>query len=1246
MRDKVSYLAITVIAISLLGSLVNGEPIDRTPPPLTSPRRDVRPFEYVEAKVPIYRAAGGTELIGQMQKPLDPIESSKHFVHPQHLDVQLVISEPDLGGKPIAFNWDERGRLWVAVTRDYPNNLQPQGQGNDRILICEDTDGDGRIDKIKVFADRLSIPTSFIFAYGGIVVHCPPHTFFLRDLDGDDRADEWHTLITGWGTYDTHAGPSNLIYGLDNWIYGTVGYAGFQGTIAGESFRFGQGIYRFRLENDPANPKAPPRVSQFEFLRSTTNNTWGLGISEEGEIFASTANGNPSVYLDIPNRYYEKVQGWSAGPLLMIAESARFYPITDKVRQVDFHGRFTAASGHMLYTARRYPQAYWNRAAFVAEPTGHLVATMLLERHGSGYRSRYGWNLIASDDEWCAPIAAAVGPDGNVWIIDWYSYIVQHNPTPPGFRTGRGNAYETPLRDYTHGRIYRLVQKNAPPYRSPNLSAAGSAEWAKQLRNDNLFWRLHAQRLLVENRCLDVVSDLAQMLDDRSLDACGLNTTVIHALWTLHGLGVIRADGDAKVLAAVGRALQHPSYAVRKNAIQVLPATSQGRECLVNSGVLKDSDSLVRKVAWLRLADMPSDPLAITFLAEQFLNNSISEDRGLLDAYTIAAATHANDWFAALSKRKIQQLDGPWYAVFERVMTHTARRHAQRDVETLLTYLDKWPTSTQEAILSIWIRSATKPMELSQENQRRLEQLIEKVPKTTRRLLLTLAARWNSPVARKHISEIVSDLRREITDEALDTSKRLESARLLLFLARDDDEILKFLESLINPQSPPEWIEGLANVLAESNRGDLSKRLTKLLPQLTPAGRKALIKVFLTRQDWLPAFLDALNQGTISSRDLSLEDRQSLLHISDKRLAPLVRKALSATGGLPNPDRQKVIDSLLYVVKTKGNAEAGKTVFQNHCAKCHTYQGTGNKIGPDLTGMAVHSKEHLLIEILDPSRSVEGNYRQYLIATKSGQVLTGLLVAESKTAVELLDAEGKKHVLPRDEIEQIQASSKSLMPEGFEQQLKPQELADLLEFLTQRGKYIPLPLERAATMSSARGMFYRADARQERLVFPDWQPKIFRGVPFHVLDPQDGHKANVILLYSPQGTFPPKMPKSVDVPCNVAASAIHMLSGVSGWGFPLGEKGSVSLIVRLHYEDGRSEDHQLKNGEHFADYIRRVDVPGSEFAFALGQQQIRYLVIRPKRPDVVIRRIEFVKGPDNTAPIIMAVTAEASDSKQ
>jgi hypothetical protein len=172
-------------------------------------------------------------------------------------------------------------------------------------------------------------------------------------------------------------------------------------------------------------------------------------------------------------------------------------------------------------------------------------------------------------------------------------------------------------------------------------------------------------------------------------------------------------------------------------------------------------------------------------------------------------------------------------------------------------------------------------------------------------------------------------------------------------------------------------------------------------------------------------------------------------------------------------------------------------------------------------------------------------------------------------------------------------------------------------------------------------MFYSEDAPGERLVFEDWSPKTFEGVPFNLIDPRDDKVNNVILLYGPQGKIPPKMPKSASVPCNASAKAIHLLSGVSGWGFPYSEKGTVSLIVRLHYDDGKTEDHKLVNGEHFADYIRKVDVPGSQFAFALkGKQQIRYLAVRPERSEK-IKEIEFVKGPDSTAPVIMAVTIEA-----
>ena len=276
-------------------------------------------------------------------------------------------------------NWDERGRLWIAETVDYPNELQPAGKGRDRILICEDTDGDGMADKFTVFADKLSIPTSLTFANGGVIVHAGAAHAVPQATDGDDKADERKVLFTGWGTGDTHAGPSNLRYGLDNWIYGIVGYSGFNGTVGGEKHQFRQGFYRFK-----------PDGSKLEFLRSTNNNSWGVGFSEEGLLFGSTANGNPSVYMPIPNRYYEAVRGWSSTRAAAPSPTSnRFYPITDKVRQVDYHGGFTAAAGHALYTARTYPQANTGTAP-PSSPSRPAISsrTFTLQPDGSDFHSQ------------------------------------------------------------------------------------------------------------------------------------------------------------------------------------------------------------------------------------------------------------------------------------------------------------------------------------------------------------------------------------------------------------------------------------------------------------------------------------------------------------------------------------------------------------------------------------------------------------------------------------------------------------------------------------------------------------------------------------------------------------------------------------------------------------------------------------------------------------------------------------------
>jgi putative membrane-bound dehydrogenase-like protein len=1210
-------------------------PAFRDKPEMTALSKDVKPFEYVDANVPFYppspRWGVTAEPLKKMQKPLSPEESMKHYVHPADFEMKLFVDETHLGGKPICMNWDERGRLWVALTVDYPNNLQPDGKGNDKIVICEDTDGDGVADKFSVFADKLSLPTSMCFSNGGVIVTQPPHTLFLKSSKGDDKADIRKILFTGWGAGDTHAGPSNLRYGFDNWIYGIVGYSGFSGVVGGQKHRFIQGFYRFK-----------PDGSQLEFLRSTTNNSWGVGFSEEGLLFGSTANGCPSVYMPIPNRYYESVRGWSSRALQSIATSNKFYPITDKVRQVDYHGGFTAGAGHALYTARTYPKEYWNRTAFVCEPTGHLAATFELLPNGTDFRARYGWNLVAADDEWAAPIMAEVGPDGNVWVIDWYAYIVQHNPTPPGWKTGKGAAYETELRDKTHGRIYRLVCKNAKPAEKITLKDATPEKLVATLNNDNMFWRLHAQRLLVENGRLAKAAPLYTLVSKCSSDSNELDLGAVHGLWAMHGLGLIgneKGTGeDFGMKLALSCLTNSKSAAVRRNAALVLPQTKALPA--VRCAAVMDPDPQVRLAALLKLSEIPEDEEASSALVSLLKKSEDMTDRWIPDAIAIAGARHALGFLKDSGHSKDsyapRALD-----MIGRVAEHYARGGPTETVGSLLIALKNSEGKQVEEILDGLAKGWPKDKlaKLDGEAEIAMAVIFAHVSTGAKGQLVRLATVWGSKAFEKQAAEISKTLVATIGDEKQSDSERISAAKQLVeFRAADADTVTKLLESL-TPRTPPQIASGFIDALSASISPTVGPAVIERMESWSPTTRVAAVRLLLSRPDSTRALLDGLEKGQLQLGELSLDQKQALSVHPNPRIAFRARKILESGGALPNPDRQKVIDSLLSVTKRTGDATAGKAVFKKHCATCHMHGGEGSKIGPDLTGVAVHPKEHLIVDILDPSRSVEGNFRVYQIVKKDGGTLSGLLASESKTAVEVIDAEAKKHVLQRDDIEVLSASNKSLMPEGFEKQMSADELTNLLEFLTQRGRYLPLPIDKAATIVSTRGMFFADEGMMERLIFKDWSPKTFEDVPFLLVDPRDGKQPNVIMLYGPNGIKAPKMPKSARVPCNTSAKTIHLLSGVSGWGYPASAKGTVSMIVRLHYEDGKLEDHGLKNGEHFADYIRRVDVPGSKFAFALRNQQIRYLTVQPKRSDK-IKEIEFVKGPDDTAPIVMAVTVE------
>lgn len=576
------------------------------------------------------------------QLPFTAEESMKFIQTPAEFELELFASEPDIV-KPISFSFDERGRLWLLETVDYPNKILDGQPGNDRIKILEDTDGDGRADKFTVFAEHLNIPTSLVFANGGVIVSQAPHFLFLKDTDGDDKADVREILSTGWGTEDTHAGPSNLQYGPDNYIWGVLGYSGFEGEINGKPFKFSQGAYRFK-----------PDGSEFEYMTGSTNNTWGLGFSETFDVFGSTANNDPSWYLAIPNRYFEGIEGLPdserSGPGYQSA--ARFYAAhytTPYIRQVDVFGGYTAAAGHHLYTARAFPKEYWNRIAFLNEPTAHLIGQGVMEKDGASFVTRDGWNLLAGAEEWVAPVQAQVGPDGAVWVADWYNFIQQHNPTPPGHSVGRGNAYETQMRDHQRGRIYRVVYKDAPPAKKRSLSKSDPAGLIEALAADNMFWRITAQRLLVERAQNDVVPELLALVRNQSVDAIGTNGGALHALWTLHGLGELTSTNTEAYTAAV-EALKHPAAGVRKAAAMVLPHKPEASSAILSAGLPQDPDLHTRLAAILVLAEMPASPAIGEALYTESEKAENYEDKWLSRALYIAARRHEAGFMSSYRK--------------------------------------------------------------------------------------------------------------------------------------------------------------------------------------------------------------------------------------------------------------------------------------------------------------------------------------------------------------------------------------------------------------------------------------------------------------------------------------------------------------------------------------------------------------------------------------------------------------------
>ena len=565
---------------------------------------DIPFLTYQEDKEKHFHNFEQRKTLQLIQNQLSPEESANCIILPEGFDAQLFAHEPNIAN-PIDMTWDDQGRMYVAVTLDYPYIQQ---YGSDRIIICEDKDGDGRADKFTTFADGFSLITSLCWVNGGIILAQAPDMYFLKDTDGDDKADIIKRINSGWGIGDTHGGPSNLKYGLDNKIYGCVGGGGY----TDDKGRFSAGIWRMDVDG-----------SNITRISNIAGNSWGLGISEDFELFASSANKVPAQHIHVPYPYFDAV-GLKKQHALPIFDSHTFYPLTI-TRQGDNFGSYTAAAGFDIYTARTFPHEFWNKTAFIGAPTGKLLGQFHIEPDNNGsYLAINGGSFMASFDERTAPIQGKTGPDGNLYIIDWHNLIMLH-----------GGELDNPLRDKSHGRIYRISHKRGRSSKPLNLKNATSDELVDNLKNENMLWRIMAQKKLVQENRMDAIPELIKMAKDPSLDGIRSNPAVIHALWTLHGLG--QMDGlNKKALSVAHAALKHSSSAVRKNAVRVLPATLESTRLLAN--MLDEQDANTLRYILLTLSIMPKNEA----LGQRIysIGQQIKGKNGLTSPYQLALVRH------------------------------------------------------------------------------------------------------------------------------------------------------------------------------------------------------------------------------------------------------------------------------------------------------------------------------------------------------------------------------------------------------------------------------------------------------------------------------------------------------------------------------------------------------------------------------------------------------------------------------
>ncbi len=966
--------------------------------------------------VPPKTSVGPDSLISQ---PLNPQRAIQSIHVPNGFAVELVAHEPQTMD-PIAIDWDIAGRLWVVEMADYPLGMDNKGQAGGRVRILEDRDGNGHYERSTLFADGLNFPTGLLTWRDGVIVTAAPEILFLRDTDGDGKADSREVLVTGLSQGNQQLRANGLRWGLDNWVYCAAG--GHHGDYAKDTklvshrakkeVAVGSRDFRFRPDTGELEPESGP--SQFGRNRDDWNHWFGTQNSRAlwHYVLADRySQRNPHVPSPDPTRLVVtplNAPVWSASP----AEK-RFHSFENA-------GHFTSACSGMIYRDDLlFPRRDNELDAFTCEPFHNLVQHNILIEDGVSYKARrdpaeVGIDFFASEDRWCRPVMTRTGPDGALWVVDMYRYMIEH----PQWLPDNGKAELLPhyRAGDDKGRIYRVFPSMKPLRPWKPMDKMGLAELVEQLSSSNE-WQRDKAHMAILWKGHDSTKEREQTnaFVSKALSECRNPLAKAHLMAVVDDLKSLSGQEFASLF-------RDESPKVRELALQFAAGRN---DVAIPAGPLaspEDPDSKVRLQLALTLGTWPPawsqnaarvGPTMAQLAVQDFADPAIRA------ALMSSPPQHLLQFANSLAKTKHAQAIQAFAPDFVRFALKA------NQLSILTDCADLSPDA------------GTRGFSESKINRLAL-------------ILRLLADQDSNTFARwlKQAEDVFIFAKQSAAKSATPMPLRGASMRLLLLHPDHQKWAKEQLEKWLEPNEPGDLQLGAVRVLAETGDAAIPHLLLGKISALSPETRAAAVDVLLSREVWAVELLRAMEAGTAVQLDAAQKSR--LLHHQAAAVKELAAKLLGGSAA-----RKQVLENFLPAAKLTGDPERGRAHFMSRCAVCHKRDNVGNEVGPNLISVVNHPTEKILTNIIDPSLDVQPGFYAYQCKLKNGAEMFGLVTSETGNSVTFKLIDGTSHLVARSDIASLKSAGISLMPEGLEAGLAPQDMADLIAFVRTAGGNAP-----------------------------------------------------------------------------------------------------------------------------------------------------------------------------------------------